>query len=228
MSLDQRIYGFELTGSMPLLMHHDDVERADDLIAWRKDPKNKSVSVAGDDRSPAWTWQTYLYHDGDHLAIPQGNLMTCLRYAGTKIASKGKSTFKSLSQSGLLLTSDFCEFLSNGKPVAIKDVLRFRDEPFSVHKQRVRDMGFDLLVNRAKVGVSKHVRVRAKFSSWSVSGSIQVLDAAITTDVLDQMFAIAGTYAGLCDWRPSSKESPGPYGTFTAKVSAISKARKTA
>ena len=31
--------GFELTGIMPLLMHADDIDAADTLMAWRKDPE---------------------------------------------------------------------------------------------------------------------------------------------------------------------------------------------
>ena len=33
---------FELTGLMPLIMHQDDVEAADTLSEWRKDPANKN------------------------------------------------------------------------------------------------------------------------------------------------------------------------------------------
>jgi len=66
---------FELKGITPLLMHRDDVEAADEVKAWRADPKNKNISVPGDDRSPAWTWQIYCYSDGVHLAYPQENIM---------------------------------------------------------------------------------------------------------------------------------------------------------
>ena len=51
---------FELVGEMPLLMHWDNIEGGDTLKEWRQDPKNKNQSVPGDDRSPSWTWQTYL------------------------------------------------------------------------------------------------------------------------------------------------------------------------
>ena len=54
---------FNLKGLTPLLMHADDVEASDLLKDWRKSPGNKNQSVAGDDRSPAWTWQTYWYLD---------------------------------------------------------------------------------------------------------------------------------------------------------------------
>lgn len=218
-------YDFQLNGVMPLLMHADDVLAADDLGAWRKDPKNKSISVPGDDRSPPWTWQTYLYHDGEHLAMPQECLMAALRYGAAKITHKGQTTFKSMSQSGLLIGSDFGEFLCNDEPVSLAKVLAFRDEPFSRHMQGARDLGFDLSVKRAKVGTAKHVRVRPKFDNWSVRGTIAVNEPAITEGVLVQMFEIAGKLAGLCDWRPSAK-SPGPYGMFSAEVRAIKAARK--
>lgn len=219
-------YGFTLTGTMPILFHADDVEASDELAAWRKDPKNKSVSVPGDDRSPPWTWTSYLYSDGHNLAMPQECIMAALRYAGAKIPSKGKSTFKSMSQSGLLIGSDFCEFLNNGEPVALADVLKFRDEPFSVHKKKARDLGFELSVKRASVGSSKHVRVRPKFDHWEVRGTIAVNEPAITADVLAQLFEIAGRLAGLCDWRPSSPKKPGPYGMFSASVAPLKAGRK--
>jgi len=44
-------YKFKLTGATPLLVHADDVEKADLLKAWRKNPENKNLSVPGDDRS---------------------------------------------------------------------------------------------------------------------------------------------------------------------------------
>jgi hypothetical protein len=220
-------YNFTLTGTTPILLHHDDVEASDDLKAWRQDPKNQSVSVPGDDRSPPWTWQTYLYHDGTHIAIPQQNVLTALRFAGAKIKHKGTATFKSMSQSGLLVDSGFFAFTNHGKRIAIGDILAFRDEPFAIHKTEARELGFELDVKRAKVGSSKHVRVRPRFDFWQVTGKITVIEPAITPEVLAQMFEIAGRFAGLCDWRPSSKVSPGHYGMFKGEVTSI-KAKKSA
>ena len=214
-------YEFTLNGLMPLLMHADDVMASDDLMAWRKSPKNKSVSVPGDDRSPAWTWQTYLYSDGEHVAMPQENILAALRYAGAKIISKGQTTFKAMTQSGLLVGSDFCEFLVDGRQVAMSEIGAFRDAVFSEHVTESRNLGFDLSVKRAKVGTAKHVRVRPMFKSWAVHGTIQVNEPAITFDVLSQLFEIAGRLAGLGDWRPSAKTSPGPYGMFTADLKPI-------
>lgn len=60
-------YKFELMGipGSDLLLHADDIDWADKLGDWRKDPKNRSISRAGDDRSPGFTWIGSLYHDGE-------------------------------------------------------------------------------------------------------------------------------------------------------------------
>lgn len=218
-------YDFVLKGLSPALVHADDVMESDTLSTWRKDPKNKSVSVPGDDRSPAWTWQTYLYHDGEHLTIPQENIMAALRYAGAKIPSKGQTTFKAMSQSGLLILGDHCEFRNGGKRVRVSDVMALRDRPFPEHIKGARALGFDLSVKRASVGTAKHVRVRPKFEDWEVRGTIAVNEPAITESVLAQLFDIAGRLAGLGDWRPSSPKKPGPFGMFTSSLSPH-KARK--
>jgi hypothetical protein len=212
-----------LTGVTPLLMHADDVEAADELTAWRKDPKNKSLSVAGDDRSPAWTWQTYLYSDGDKggasLAMPADNIMRCLCYAATKIPlSKGKGTFKQMSQSGILIDQDFCRFTVDGESIPLATIRKLKSLSFAEQKKAVQDLGFDLSVKRARVGSSKHVRVRAKFSPWQVDGELEVFEPAITFGVLTQMFEMAGRLSGLGDWRPSAPEKPGNHGMFTAQV----------
>lgn len=221
-------YEFTLKGMTPYLMHADDVIASDGLMAWRKAPGNKSVSVPGDDRSPAWTWQTYLYADGEKLAIPSECLMTALRKAGAMIPAKGKATFKSLTQSGMLITSDFCAFAAAGREVDLGAIHRLRDLPFGKQAEGVRKLGFELMVKRAKVGESKHVRVRAKFAAWEMSGAIEVIEPAITPAVLDQLFEIAGRAVGLGDWRPSAPKSPGPYGMFTATIAPAGKGARRA
>ena len=49
-------YSVTLVGETPLLMHQDNLAWEDAMMQWRKDPANKKVSVAGDDRSPAFRW----------------------------------------------------------------------------------------------------------------------------------------------------------------------------
>lgn len=223
-------YQFTLTGKSPLIMHRDDVMAADEVKEWQKDPKNKSVSIPGDDRSPAWTWQTYLYFNPEAglLALPQENLLTCLRTAGAKVqAAKGRGSFKGMTQTGLSLGADFLDFAAGGRPVELEPILALRDRPFAAQFQAVKPLGFELLVKRAKVGSAKHVRVRPIFREWSVTGTVSVSEPAITPAVLDQLFELAGRFSGLGDWRPSSEKSPGPYGMFASAVKPL-KGRKVA
>lgn len=208
---------FELTGTMPMLMHADDVGASEVLSEWRKDPANKNMSTPGDDRSPAWTWYTYCYSDGEHVAIPSQNLMVCLRKAATDIILKKQKTFKELSQSGLLIDTEFLDFFANGKKIPIAELHALRDKPYSEQCKAVEKLGFRLWAKRAVIGKAKHVRVRPRFDRWSITGSLEVLAKEISFDVLTQMFDIAGR-VGLGDWRPGGK-TPGPFGMFTAKLS---------
>lgn len=212
-------FQFTLNGFMPLLMHADNIEGSDDLQEWRKQPANKGVSVAGDDRSPAWTWQTYCYHDGEHIVMPSENVMVALRQAGAQMILKKQKTFKEITQSGLLISSEGCEFRIDGKQIKWSDIVAMREKTFSEQAAECRKIGFELFVKRARVGTSKHVRVRPKFKAWTVSGEILVLKQEITGDILQQLFELAGK-AGLCDWRPAGK-TPGPYGQADATVTEI-------
>lgn len=207
---------FELKGEMPLLLHADDVMQSDELKAWRQAPENKNITVPGDDRSPPWTWQTYLYSDGEHIAMPQENLMVALRQAGTQMILKRQKTYKEISQSGLLITSEFCDFFANGKQIPFAEVQAIRDWEFVKQCDWALDHDFRLFVKRARVNQSKHVRCRARFDRWSVKGTIQILAPEITFEVLCKLFELAGR-VGLCDWRPGCK-TPGPFGMFSSEL----------
>lgn len=214
---DIRKAKFILKGITPLLMHADDVEAASTLDEWRKSPGNKNVSVPGDDRSPPWTWQTYLYRNEDGMiAMPADNVMVALRQAGAKMTLKRQTTFKAITQSGLLMTDETLEFTNSGEQISAAEFVDARDEKFTDQKKAVEKAGFELLIKRAKVGTSKHVRVRPMFRSWAVSGVIQIMAQEITFESLQMLFDLAGD-VGLCDWRPGCK-TPGRFGMFEASV----------
>ena len=97
-------YRFECRGITPLLMHADDIEAADRVSAWIEKPENKSK--AGDDRSPAWKWKTYLYFDDTHLVIPAEIMMAALRDAGMKIMI-GRKSLKAATQTGIVIADPF-------------------------------------------------------------------------------------------------------------------------
>jgi len=208
---------FELVGSTPLLMKQCSVDESDRLEAWRKDPANKGQSKAGDDRTPAWTWQTCLYSDGSKVVMPADNLMACLRKAGAQMILKGKKTFKEASQSGILIPEEFMTFKCRGEEISMSEILALRDLTYQEQAERVQKLGFRLFCKRATIGQAKHIRVRPRFEVWSVEGTLNVMSADITKEVLKTMFDIAGT-VGLGDWRPGGK-TPGAYGMFTVRLS---------
>lgn len=211
----------QIIGSTPLLMHADNITWADQMEAWRTDAKNKANSKAGDDRTPAWRWIGSLYHDGDVVTVPHENIMRCLMEAGAQVPTgKGQKTFKSQTQSGLVCaTFHWPLYVTTDKTVSMDAIRELTTvDSFASHVEAARDMGFDLDVRRARVGQSKHVRVRPKFDTWSTEGEITIVDPAITVDVLRTILEVAGRYKGLGDWRPGGR-TPGPWGMFTVQVS---------
>jgi hypothetical protein len=220
-----RTYRFTLTGSTPLLMHHDDVQWADLMEQWKLQPGNKKRSRAGDDRSPAWRWIGCVYHDGQQIAMPSENLMRCLMEGGSMVLVPGGKmgkTFKAQTQSGCFIVEPFMPLLVNGKPIPIDWMERLQkdDGTFEEQEAAVAEHGFMLFVKRAKIGQSKHIRVRPRFDHWQLSGTLNVLDEQLTTEILQQIFECAGRYKGLGDWRPGGK-TPGPHGMFTASLTKL-------
>lgn len=216
-----RSYTVTLTGTMPLLMHADNIAWADEMDAWKADPANKKTSKAGDDRSPAYRWIGALYHDGTQVALPSDNLMRAFMEGGALVpvpGSKTGKTFKAQSQSGMLVEGTHWPLLVRGYTIPIAPILALRDEPmFAKHQQAVEAAGFELHLKRAKIGASKHVRVRPLFTDWSAMGTIHVWDTEITPEVLAKIITQAGLYKGLGDWRPGAK-TPGPFGMFKGQV----------
>lgn len=212
---------FELTGLTALIQHQNDIEARDRLEAWRKDSKNRGSSKAGDDRSPAWTWQTYLYHDGQRISIPSQSLMVCLRAAGAQMILKKQKTFKEISQSGMGILSEYLDFRcgAENQPVKIADVHALADEDFKTQADTVRDLGFRLFIKPVKVGQASHVRVRPRFDQWTASGVVVTTKQELTFENVSKLFELAGS-VGLCDWRPGCK-TPGPFGMFTSKLEEI-------
>lgn len=213
-------YRVKLNGVTPLLMHHDNLSWSEQMKAWTIDPANREGSTAGDDRSPAWRWIGNLYVEGGSIVIPADNLMTMLREGGKRcMTGKGQQTFKSQTQSGLVVDQAGWCVESHGKVIPYKPFLDLVNNPdFAKHETAAVENGFMLFVKRAKVGPNKHVRVRPRFDSWTCAGTITVLDENITRMVFEQILTFAGNYAGLGDWRPSSPKSPGPFGKFTVEI----------
>lgn len=218
-----RKYKVTLTGESPLLMHKDNITHGEAVRRWCKNPANKSASVAGDDRTPAWTWLGYCYHDGGRLVIDSDNLMTMLRDGGKKCpAATGKGSMKAATQAGIIIDEIGWPLTVEGREIAWKAIEPLMEvDDFTKHEETAKALGFELFVKRAKVGTSKHVRVRPRFDRWACSGTLTVLDSQINTAMLKTILEHAGFYCGLCDWRPGSPVAPGQFGRFSAKVEEL-------
>lgn len=211
-----------LEGETPLLMHHDNINFSEKVRAWQKDPANRLASVAGDDRTPAWSWLGSLYHDGKYVGMSSDNVMTMLREGGAKVPTGSKNeTYKRQTQSGIVPDEICPPLFVNGNRIPVEPLMELEGEDdFAEHLRVVEDMGFELLVKRAKVGTSKHIRVRPMFRSWTLVTTLLVPDpkeSGITRDVLQKILDKAGSLCGLGDWRPSSR-TPGQFGRFKATV----------
>ena len=219
-----KTYRVEIVGTTPLLLHHDNIEWADQLEDWKNSPetKTKKLSKPGDDRTPAWRWIGCCYHNGIHLTIPAANIMRAIMEGATMVPVPGGrsgKTFKAQSQSGMMPAEDQWNIEIGGRPIAWSSIKALMEQDdFRQHKEAVRELGFDLLVKRAKVGTNKHIRVRPQIpAGWGLSGNLLVWDEQITQTVLTQFLNYAGRYKGLGDWRPGSP-TPGSFGMFEAIV----------
>lgn len=221
--MNARKYRVTLIGESPLLMHRDNIQAGELVRSWCKDPANKKISVAGDDRTPPFTWIGYCYHDEKRLVIDADNLMTMLRDGGKKCpAPSGKGSLKSQTQAGIVVNEIGWPVLVDGAEIPWAPVEALYKEPdFEEHDKAVKALGFELFVKRARVGTSKHVRVRPRLDNWSCSGTITVLDDQLKTEVLQNILTHAGFYCGLCDWRPGSPTAPGQFGRFSAALELI-------
>ena len=218
-------YHITFTGITPILFHHDDIEWADRMDDWKNNPANKKGSKAGDDRSPAWRWIGFLYHDGKRVCIPTDNIMRAIMEGGAMVpvpGSKHGKTFKSQTQSGIQPADAYWPIVNqDGQtvPVELLHALMSEDD-FAAHKKQVAELGMSLFIKRAKVGTSKHIRVRPRLDAWKTHGELIVIDKQISEDILRNVLTYAGQYKGLGDWRPGGK-TPGPYGMFRAEVQRV-------
>lgn len=211
-----KTYRVTLKGKTPLIMHQDNIEWADRMELWKKDPRNKAASKPGDDRTPPFRWLGAMYHDGKQVVIPSDNIMRSLMTGGTLTPTgKGQKTFKAQSQSGIMAPDLYWPLVVDGHTIPVVDMLKpgFETRTWEEWNALAVAGGFMLFLKRAKIGNAKHIRVRPKFERWSTSGELIVTDEAISLDVLKTIGEQAGQFGGIGDWRPSAK-TPGPYGMY--------------
>lgn len=217
-----RQYQVTLTGESPLLMHACSIDGQNAVKKWQKDPLNKGISTAGDDRCPAFTWITYCYHNGKNLVIDADNIMSMLRDAGAKCpATTGRGSLKAATQCGIISEGLGWDLYSNDRLIPWEPLERYLTEnDFEKHLELVEQLGFELFQKRATVGKNKHIRIRPRFNNWRAEGVITVLDEQLTQKVVQTLLNMGGFYVGICDWRPGCK-NPGQFGRFSATVKEL-------
>lgn len=219
-------YEFTIKGATPLIMHADDLEKAELIEKWQKDPANKNATRAADDRCPPWGWKARLYYHGGRVVMPSDNLMPCLRTAGAQFkmgqGKRGK-TFKSETQAGLVFLDDGYPLIVKGNEISA-DAIDAIDGTFAEQKAAFEELtsgGAKLDMRGARPNTTRHIRVRPFFYDWSFVGRVHVVDAVLTGEILEAIFQFAGDKVGLGNWRPSAPSKPGPYGRFTASLAEV-------
>ena len=86
----------QLRGRATDPLHHDNIMANDLLTEGGWTPGTSRSAWKGDDRSPAWTWQTYLYFDGENLATLRRT--SACRKASARITLKGNKEFPARSR----------------------------------------------------------------------------------------------------------------------------------
>jgi hypothetical protein len=220
----QRTFAVKLTGVTDLLMHKDNIDWSERTQKWQKDPANKKFSVAGDDRSPGWTWIGCLYQNRGVVVMDSDNIMAMLREGGKQCPKpKGKGNMQKETQSGIVCNEIGWPVLIKGKKISTESIMGLKNEiDFEKHIHAAEALGFELFVKRARIEKKKHVRVRPRFSNWSMSGTLTVVDDQISENILKDILKFGGAYSGLGDWRPAGYPlKPGPFGRFEAEVEMI-------
>jgi hypothetical protein len=223
MTSQNQLYKFTITPKTPILMHADDIEAADRLQIWRKDPKNKNKGVKGDDRSPPWTWMTGVYTNGECIAIPRDCLQASLAQGAALVEipnSKRGKTYKELIHTALSIVEDFLPLFVDGKTIPKTAIDELIGLTFAEQAAAVKQLGFSLFVKRARIGTSKHVRVRAKFDNYHCGGTFKVLKDELIEERLRMICAHAGD-KGILDGRPGAPSRPWPFGVYNIELEKL-------
>jgi len=225
---NHRYFNVTLTGRDSMLHCGMDLEREDAVRTWYSDPVNKSVNVKADDRSPAWTWISRLYHNSKVAIMPTDNIQSCISEAASayRIPNGNGARFKNLVNSSLVHIHPHWNFTVSGKEVPVTEFLALEEaevNDFSEYTKLAGKHGFKLMVKAVKIksGSSKkrHIRVRPWFFNWQIHGQVITTDELLDREMLQQIFTYAGVMKGIGDWRPAMG---GPYGAFTAEVEEFS------
>ena len=176
-----------IEGVSPLLMNPMNEETLMGILT------GTSVKVPRD-LTPVQICERKLYKgENGELGIPAVNLFSSLAEAGRKVKN-GKTQISTATSTTL---PSFLE---------IEELFL----PFSAEAGWVPDLRRGVSNSGAnKVAVAI---VRPRFDLWELKITIGIDDTVVDESVVRELFRIAGTSVGLCDFRPAKK---GQFGRFT-------------
>jgi len=162
----------EIRGTRPLLMNNPAK-----MVREREIDKVKGRS--GIQPSLQEEAETALYKDKDgRIIVPSLCVLSSLREAGKNrvVPGLGKKTYKTFVFSGVQI------------------------EPAEIPLKTAN--GWTIDVKRMKRGSGYIAGARPRFDEWSLTFQLKIVDVVMRPQVLKELLIDAGTYKGLCDFRP--------------------------
>ena len=172
----------EIKGTTPLILHNGML--ADPLYSVAKEMKKftskKTKTDADHEEIARLEWMGGLYTENGKIVVPGINVERTIVMAARK-SRKGKDF-----ECGAFVDGNIpLEFPDKGKPI---------DKLYSSGQYIDRRM---VGVNKARVA-----RTRPIFHDWALSFTATYDDEILNESALLETIDIAGTYIGLCDFRP--------------------------
>jgi hypothetical protein len=161
-------------------------------MSMSKTEKKNQEKIAPDDAERLYWKQKAYIRNGKELIVPGENLHQCMKdgakYWGQKIPGEGNKTFTDVIASAVI-----CEDLNLN--TTTDDLIEF---------------GKNVNGNPSKGKKSTVYRIRPLLRPWGGKFYMTVFDKRLSLSVLQTILTYAGTFKGLCDWRPV-------YGRFEIK-----------
>jgi len=178
-----RMYKVKIQGSGGILFN-----KMKELSQTKAEKKNQEkVDPAELERKE---WREKLYFDlSNQIYIPGENIHECMKegckYWGQKIAGEGNKTYTDVVASSVVIENLYLGLDKNSELIV----------PFGKNVNGNPSKG--------KKSGAKVYKIRPLLMPWGGEFVMHVFDARLTVPVLTTILKYAGTYKGLCDWRPT-------------------------
>lgn len=172
----------EITGIGGMLM-----DKMPDMSISKSEQKNqvKEDPIEKENR----LWRTKLYVEGTNLIVPGENLHECMKeaakYWGMTIPGEGKKTYTDVIKSAVVVENIYLNISPNDKDNIVPLGKMVNGNP-----------------SKGKSSGCKVYKIRPLVQNWKGTCILHIFDARLTESVLRTILSYAGTFKGLCNWRP--------------------------